>query len=965
MGRRWALLGAAVPLGLALALCTLPAAAAGPPPIPAQPGVPPTACASPPPSGTWSRDAVENDPGGAPSYEVAVDPWTPCRLYRAVDAQTVQRSTDGGASWITVFHDTTSNLPAGAGNPNDPGCSQPGDCPLGGPFEASGLYVPARDRVVLAERTNGDAVVVSRDGGTTWTLATGFSGTDGQALTPVGSSVLQIAFAPSNPDVGYAVVGVKLQGDQEASCSPPAQGAPGNANFTIYTTHDGGLSWAPVSGSGSSSTDVSAEPLLRVDPTTPARGLEIQAGFVRETTDGFKSSTGAPAPAGGQGPQGQAVDAAMVPTAAHPNRWLVATASGLFTTDDKLTTSRQVIPEALVDIRIAADPASPNRVLVAAMDASSCTARAFFSDDAFDHERSLPPPPDGTVPQAHSPLRMDGWMAADGILQALPGGTFYLTGCSDSCHTQAVWHIAPLAPAANLPPPPATGKLADLGSCPQPGGLVPLQTDNNAAIAFDGHDILYTRTDESGAAPLQGLIRRLSPDCRVAGTITVTFNASDLTAVGLSGSLSAHPLIDDLSYDPRRNEIWLMLAASTPTSTNDSGTVEAPGVFIAHVDAVAPTADTATARLAFTTPGCASFFSYGHPGDFLWTCPNAGNANNLGRIHASTGVPEPSCFAGGFGFRPAAWLFVEPNAMYVQDENDSTLHLFDATNCRDLGSFAHDTYGERGEDEQLACDSITFAAAGQGAAMWNRDVLGGGRFAAYRLPVGTCHFPTALSGPTVTVVQGEAAAYCAQLTQQWPGGTSPIQGRSVTFSGAVSGTLLPRGAGSECASISSAALPVGDHPLALQFGGDDQFLPAVATGLLRVVPRPAASPAPTPAPTPPPPPPGSPVHLLAAAPIRPAAGDAPVPANPPPAAPAGAAAEAPAPAAGGSAAGVAVPEEEAGVAAQGLGRGEDELSFSGQPPDRRALRFGGAAIVALVAACVLRRGRAEVTIRRR
>src|SRR5690349_21250692 len=97
----------------ALLVALRPVAGAGaslqpPPPLPPQPSATPAPTQCPPrPAGQWTVVTAQASTANPDSdwYQLYADPWRPCVVYRAADAQTIERSVDWGASWHPLFHD--------------------------------------------------------------------------------------------------------------------------------------------------------------------------------------------------------------------------------------------------------------------------------------------------------------------------------------------------------------------------------------------------------------------------------------------------------------------------------------------------------------------------------------------------------------------------------------------------------------------------------------------------------------------------------------------------------------------------------------------------------------------------------------------------------------------------------------------------------------------------------------------
>lgn len=165
----------------------------------------------------------------------------------AIDPTTLFESRDAGHSWrarrITIVQPTSDPL----------GSSAFTDLPLDYTANGNALHIdPLRPTTLLINTHR--SLLVSMDGGATWSQASGVPG-------PI--AVYGTAFSPSAPDVAYAAT---------------AKG--------IYQTIDGGTSWL-YEGRGTGDRPLVS---LAVDPDHPARILAISdQGAVFRSTDGGTS----------------------------------------------------------------------------------------------------------------------------------------------------------------------------------------------------------------------------------------------------------------------------------------------------------------------------------------------------------------------------------------------------------------------------------------------------------------------------------------------------------------------------------------------------------------------------------------------------------------------------------------------------------------------------------------------------
>jgi hypothetical protein len=112
------------------------------------------------------------------------------------------------------------------------------------------VYAGTGEANNAGDSNHGQGILVSSDGGSTWTLATA-----GGAFTR--NVVAQIAVDPTNADVAYAAVGGYNQNGQQ------------NANTGIWQTTDGGVTWTNLTLAAGLSSDISWSSVV-VDPNTPS-----------------------------------------------------------------------------------------------------------------------------------------------------------------------------------------------------------------------------------------------------------------------------------------------------------------------------------------------------------------------------------------------------------------------------------------------------------------------------------------------------------------------------------------------------------------------------------------------------------------------------------------------------------------------------------------------------------------------
>jgi len=521
-------LGAAALAATCLASTRVVAADTDPPALPAHAAAASGACTPPPPAAIWTTLQRVMSPPGGREPEYTVDPWLPCRWYRATDPQTIQRSTDAGASWQTVLRDSV------------PGATS-------GTFTGTSLQVPAPGTVAVSEAGNGDSLVLSDDTGRTWQLR---SGSPGASIAD--QPILDVVFAPSDARVAYAL---------------PEQDSTGSGDLAApYVTRDGGRTWQRTTvPSGPFTADAGSEQddpcdCLVVDPADPSHfWMLVQAGEDRNvllTGSNFGQSWLADA-----GPAGEVHQMVAIRSARHTLRLIVVgyalaglSASGaeeavtgstaeLMVSDDASTWQpvhagvfdRQAPSEQL----IAVDPNNPDRMVMVRY-----RHHVDLSTDGGDSWTEPDTTPDGhaglDVPAlhhvSHNPYDLGG-MPARMVLQPARDGTLFLTYTTSCAPTFWSQPDCPAGIASietwSRYAPPWVSLAATAGGA---GGATARRAAGNTAgstsvdIARD--EELVVEEDDGAAGgvgpagmPLQALVRvapdRLSAD-RVLGCALLT-----------------------------------------------------------------------------------------------------------------------------------------------------------------------------------------------------------------------------------------------------------------------------------------------------------------------------------------------------------------------------------------------------------------------------------------------------------
>lgn len=839
----------------------------------------------PGPPNTWDAVDAVTQTSSAPytgdeatnwyAYTLVVDPWTPCLRYRiAPNAQRIDRSDDGGASWRVVLDDTSTG-------------------PAGGAFAIADLTVPAPRMLVVADRGSGDAVVISPDAGATWHVANGPSSGDSLGTGLAGQFVAHVAGDPK----GVLYAAVFTAADQNPSPIPPSSG--------VYVSRDAGESWAPSSASlPAPAVDARSLSnsllLISVDPLDSKHTFFLDNNPVQlyETTDGGGSWTQRNVPqetlAGNQAQQAQQGSVSFPFMVVHsnpkrsPRLYAVAVnapgvggghTSAINISDDNGQTWQLVLAVSSLIFAFGADPLDQDRAMYIATPTSGpgrgVPFTTIYTDNGFATQGLAVPTPVtvdaccikhfiGTDRQHRFYLDLDTlgkqpntytrtWSRYN---PALPNSLKVVhIGGLGGCNTCSTVN----APLVYTCPPAAGGSAAQ-------------------SLAFDGR-YLYSTNHNDDAADGRGTIHRVDPSTCAQTTIRVRF---DRTAARAGpGFDPSHPGLDELAYDPNHN---LLLAE---TVRKDEKTP--PAVFaISVTNAGDPTHEgAATATLRWTTtclrePWYAfadtpsRLFAYDPSDDSIWGC----DQQVPGHLSATTGAPLDHCIGAVFkpndsstGEPDDAWGMGAPGNLWVQwsgvwhdvdlDTCDGT-HQFRPGPGPGGGSVSQQTSSPT-SDAQLVCDPVSFlhgvpglpaAVAAPGVMMWSREV--NGTLDAFDLGLtagGFCPLPTTLRLLTPASLDSTAkTSVCvsAALTLRGRGDGAGSQPVSFALDGAPLGSAVTAPS-SGVASLTEnclepAALAPGAHHLAAHFAGDTRtYLGADAVAdLLVVAPLAATSPPPPP-----------------------------------------------------------------------------------------------------------------------
>ncbi len=183
-------------------------------------------------------------------------------------------------------------------------------------------------------------------------------------------------------------------------------------------------------------------------------------------------------------------------------------------------------------------------------------------------------------------------------------------------------------------------------------------TYDRGSVAFDGTELLYTEYLETGPVNDEGIIHRFDPlTCQPLGDIDVRFAQADLDRLSAAGNWcgTSRPSIDDLTYDPVRNVLWVSLQRIDAGYTTKGGDLncygtDGTGTWLFKVALAANAGQNpilADARLAFDN-GCGYILSYDISSDTLWTCDvhgQSGSPTQPGRVQASNGQSVSTCMS--------------------------------------------------------------------------------------------------------------------------------------------------------------------------------------------------------------------------------------------------------------------------------------------------------------------------------
>jgi len=821
----------------------LPTAPSNPliPPIGQQPGTAAPPCSASPLGPTEIRVVYQlgdqhSSAPQQPASTFAVDPATPCRLFRTL-AHSVVRSDDSGHSFAPVFVDPATQSSVSQG-----------------PSVLSPVITAGGQSIYLYDQGGTNGVFESVDDGHNWVERdNGLYAANVQGPTGPTGGILAFAAAPSAPATLYLV------------------GTAGGQTV-LYSSGDGGGDW--LADGQPPSPQVTS---LSVDPRDP-RHIFVAAGGP-ETSWGaatapagsgssfYESSDGGTTWQTDTGPAKELSPTEVIALRGTDGSLrLYARTASLDSTLGKVNGQRLwrssdgglswhiiPVPSSLgLDAAFAADPTGNPDIMALAAAGTDGNGHPGMSVvgslDGFRtsrYARFIDTPGDVTAMEA----RADS--AGDIFVQATYGGTDELLA----------FRVTALSPP---PPPPGSGGplVPTLRECPlqdlfvpgSPPGVQPTQVAYDAgSIAYDGRYLDYTQ-DET--AP--GTIFRVDPvDC--AQVPPIQLNPSDT-----GGQVEA---LYALTYDPTyrfpSGDIGALLvrgAAVDAHRTDHDPRVPSTNAAVYAVDPLSHSVELSGSVYCQAPAGndgsCGqhdpSVFSYDpYLGD-LWASVQAGqNDLTAGLVGpprpGATSLPQLATCMANFvvpdtvvvDTKQSDWVSGGPNLLFVQQNDNRTVLRVDSASCHVIDTFQHAATPEstQNEDDQMACDSLTFGEGASGvpagtgtSVLWLRDVAGN-KVRAFPVVSGFCPFPSQLSlDPVGTIQAATPVTLCATLSRIMGDGTpAPIAATQVqmSFAGRPAGVATTDSAGRACLPVTAPSAG-GTVRVHASFAGNQQYMAADA-----------------------------------------------------------------------------------------------------------------------------------------
>lgn len=267
--------------------------------------------AAAPADNTWTRLGALPEPLDAPVFALAVDPSANQNLLLGTETGNLYRSTDGGQTWKLSYHSPRAVLAV--------------------------AFNPYRAGAVLAG-TRGGGVLRSTDDGATWMpqpgtensapRAFGFSRTAAQAGTDRGVLIGRDnapAWTPLGLDrLSVNALAVSTAGEP-ARLVAGGDASRGTEALPLYSSADGGTTWAPIQGISTASTIVAALAAGAPPPKADSRPLVLGTNTALYQS-GDSAATWQQVTGGGVLPATDFNAVAFVTS--HPDRYYVASDGG-------------------------------------------------------------------------------------------------------------------------------------------------------------------------------------------------------------------------------------------------------------------------------------------------------------------------------------------------------------------------------------------------------------------------------------------------------------------------------------------------------------------------------------------------------------------------------------------------------------------------------------------------------------
>ena len=692
----------------------------------------------------------------------------------------------------------------------------------------------------IGATANGD-VLVTRDTGSHWRRVASFGGQVTEIVTEhLASGTAFVLMAPgAKPSV---------------TSTPAASG--------LYVTHDFGASFLPVPQfAGLDVTALAGAPNgpgILFATASPLGSIAKAPAAMYRSTDGGQSWIPLPAPAGltatdiavGE----QSSQEVWVSTRADPAR-----AAGLWLSTNGGTTFQNARSATATDLDVANVPGQGDRLDAATAHGILQTTDTGRSFRALQAGQSI-------VAVRHEPRFPEVLMAVLGGIpeRSLDGGkTFHAANLHPSSGCDAGLSRDDGSPATFV---------LDLGGCSSAGAYVyrssgrdllglggssgsgsgsggggpstglltalpmqvlarvptPVPAGTLSDVAFDGSRLYYTADDTYRT----NRIYMMSPTGVNLGSIvpTVYPTQAQRRVFGQGGgNHTYHPYGWALSYDGTDNVLWVI----------DYGQA---GAGIYRVDPV-----TGAAKFAFLLKGQlgAALNSLTFDPSLRELRANSEFTPKMYEIDPRGGgiskrckMPDPAGYTNT-RFTAAASVAAGDGTMYVEAEDDQ--HLFHISrDCRILEAYSHEPFQEQQENDQIACDTVTFGRP----AIWMHEDLPflGSSMIAFAVPDGYCPIPSQvrLVPSKIVTHSGVPGRVCGVL--EIGAYLHPVANMEVHFfiGGRFIGAAITNAAGLACVPYTPNQGPGSRLPMKAAFFGTSDYLPSSAPGQLDLLGVPAA-----------------------------------------------------------------------------------------------------------------------------